>query len=563
MSIKSSIIKYSLLGILFTSSISCKKYLDINTDPNNPTNIEVSKLLPSAERAVGDGLSMGSATGGLSQVLAVYMHQMSTREEPDQYGARASNFFLEAAWPELYLTSLANLEQIITDATEDGNNNYAGIAKVLKAYVVSQLVDVFGDVPYSEFGKLKEGNRYPHFDDDAAIYPQLFSLLDEAIANLKSEENVVTPGSDDIIYGGDTEKWVKAANTLKFKMYVQVRKVQDVTSQITELLANSEELIEATDESFIIPYGPVGSTDDRNLGFGDYTASQRSNHVSPWFYEILKGYNTSILTNNPDPRLPYYIFNQLGKTEAPAGQTEYRDSAFVSIYFGSGGPDRDRNQQTSISLFGIYPVGGRYDDGEPEVASTSSGTGAAPYRLITYADRLFLEAELIKEGVIDGDAKAKLEEAMEEAFAQIDWVVADFVKPSQTVPELEGNPKVQTYITKALAEYDAKPAKQLEIIMTQKWLSSVGSHVDQYTDYRRTGFPVLFDPNNTSMAPGGFVQPPINGDPSGFPGAQRKVPVTLSRAFPLSLPWPQTEIEVNPNAPSQKTVATYKVFWMP
>ena len=99
--------------------------------------------------------------------------------------------------------------------------------------------------------------------------------------------------------------------------------------------------------------------------------------------------------------------------------------------------------------------------------------------------------------------------------------------------------------------------------MTQKWLSSVGSNVDQYTDYRRTGFPILFDPNNTSMAPGGFVQPPINGDPTGFPGAQRKVPVTLSRAFPLSLPWPQTEIEANPNAPSQKTVATYKVFWMP
>ena len=563
MSIKSCIIKYSVLGILFTSFISCKKYLDINTDPNNPTTMDVSKLLPAAERAVGDGLSMGSGTGGLSEVLAVYMHQMSTREQPDQYGATASNFYIETSWPTLYLTSLSNLEQIITDATKAGNHNYAGIAKVLKAYVVSQLVDVFGDVPYSEFAKLKEGNRYPHFDDDAAIYPQLFTLLDEAIADLKSEENIITPGTDDVIYGGDTDKWVKAANTLKLKMYVQVRKVQDVSSSVTSLLANDEELIGATEESFVIPYGPVGSTDDRNLGFGDYTASQRSNHVSPWFYEILKGYNLNILTSNPDPRLPYYIFNQLGKTETPAGQTEYRDSAFVSIYFGSGGPDRDRNQQTSISLFGIYPVGGRYDDGVPQVGTTSSGTGAAPYRLITYADRLYLEAELMKEGVIAGDAKAKLEEAIEASFAQVDYVITQYVKPSQTVPKLEGAASVQTYITKALAEYDAKPARQLEIIMTQKWLSSVGSNIDQYTDYRRTGFPVLFDPNNTTMAPGGFIQPPINGDPVGFPGDQRPVPVTLSRAFPLSLAWPQTEIEVNPNAPPQKTVATYKVFWMP
>jgi hypothetical protein len=208
-------------------------------------------------------------------------------------------------------------------------------------------------------------------------------------------------------------------------------------------------------------------------------------------------------------------------------------------------------------------VGGRYDDGVPQVASTASGTGAAPYRLITYADRLYLEAELIKEGIIDGDAKAKLQEAMEESFAQVDYVVTEFVKPSQTVPELSGTSAATTYINKALTEYDAKPAKQLEIIMTQKWLSSVGSSVDQYTDYRRTGFPILFDPNNTAMAPGGFAQPPINGDPTGFPGAQRKVPVTLTRAFSVSLPWPQTELDVNPNAPPAKTVSSYKVFWMP
>jgi hypothetical protein len=64
------------------------------------------------------------------------------------------------------------------------------------------------------------------------------------------------------------------------------------------------------------------------------------------------------------------------------------------------------------------------------------------------------------------------------------------------------------------------------------------------------------------MAPGGRVQPPINGDPMN-PGAQNSVPVQLSRQFALSLPWDQTEIESNPNAPGQKNPSTYKVFWMP
>jgi hypothetical protein len=324
-------------------------------------------------------------------------------------------------------------------------------------------------------------------------------------------------------------------------------------------------LINQTNQSFLIPYGPNGATDDRNPGFATYFATQRSNHVSPYFYEILKGYNQRILTGNPDPRLPYYIYNQVNATEASrdGNQTEYRDGPFVSIYFGSVGPDRDRTQQNTISLFGIYPVGGKYDDGSATIANSASGTGAAPYRLITYADRLYLEAELINTGVITGDARAKLKAAVEESFKQVDYVITTYVKPSQSVPTLVGKPAVTDYIDKVLAEYDAGSAsKQLEIIMTEKWLSSVGSAVDQYTDIRRTGYPVIFNPLDPTMAPGGKVQPPINGDPIN-PGAQKAVPVQLSKGFPLSVQWYQGELETNPNAPDQKNPAASKVFWMP
>lgn len=570
-------IKYviPLAAILITS---CKKgFLDINTDPNNPTSIEVSKLLPAAERNLGDALAIGGGNnGGLSQLLSVYTQQLSTREEADQYGVTGSDFFLGLAWPKLYAAVLpsnttpeqgvlANLEDIIRNGTAAGNTQYAGIAKILKAYTYSQLVDVFGDVPFSEATKLKEGILYPKFDDDAAIYPQLFALLDEAISDLNNTvaDNVVTPGSDDVIYGGDIELWIKAANTIKLKLYTQMRKVADVKTEINALISEGN-LISNTSESFLIPYGISGSTDDRNPGFEDYYSTQRSNHISPWFYEILKGYNMRLFRNNPDPRLPYYIYNQVQGDERSreGNQTEYRDGPFVSIYFGSEGPDRDRTQQNTISVMGIYPIGGKYDDGSGEEVSAASGTGAAPYRLITYADRLYLEAELIQEGIITGDAKAKLMAAMEESFKQVDYVVTQYVKPAGDVPELDGTTETEQYITNVMTEYGAKPAQQLEIIMTQKWISSFGSAVDQYTDIRRTGFPVLFDPRDAAMAPGGRVQPPINGDPAN-PGAQKSVPVQLSRSFPLSLPWYQGELETNPNAPPQKTPASYKVFWMP
>jgi hypothetical protein len=548
---------------------SCKKTLDINTDPNNPTTLAVSNLLPAAQKSLGDALAIGNGNyGGLSQILSVYTHQMSTREEADQYGATGQEFYIGTTWQTFYQSFydansvlhpgvVNNLEQIIKDATAAGNPRYAGIAKILKAYAYSQLVDVFGDVPFSEATKLVEGNRYPKFDDDAEIYPQLFTLLDEGIADVNNADNIKEPGADDIIYGGDKDKWVKAANTIKLKLYTQVRKVQDVSAQVTALLAGP--LISATEESFLIPYGVNASTDDRNPAYGDYYATQRSNHVSPWLYEIMKGYNP-IFSGIQDPRIPYYIYNQLDANDAPDNATEYRDGPFVSIYFGSVGPFRDGAQQNSISVFGIYPVGGKYDDGSGEPVSGSSGTGAAPYRLITYADRLYLEAELINAGVITGDAKAKLQAAMEESFAQVDYVVKDLI--GDGAPALSGTPAVTAYITAVLAKYDAGNAqKKLEIIMTQKWLSSVGSAVDQYTDYRRTGYPLLFDPNNPAMAPGGNVQPPVNGDPINPP--QEAVPVELSIAYPLSLPWYTDELETNPNAPAQKTVSTYKIFWMP
>lgn len=575
------IIYIPLLAIAFAS---CKKdFLDINTDPNSPANVEVSLLLPTVERGIADALVTDGTgnNGGLSQFLAVFMHQMSTREEADQYGTTSTDFYLDLAWDKIYSSALAtsatpqygvlqNLNEIIRSGTEAGNLQYVGIAKILKAYIFSQVVDVFGDVPFSEANKLKEGIRAPKFDDDAEIYPQLFALLDSGIADLNNTdaENVLTPGEDDLIYGGSTSAWIKAANTIKLKLYTQLRKVQNVSAQVTELL-NSGNLISETEESFLFPYGRNSSPDDRNPGFGDYTATQRSNHVSPWFYEILKGYNPRIFTGISDPRIPYYIYNQIAEDEEPRealpDQTEYRDGAFVSIYFGSVGPDRDRTQQNTISLFGIYPVGGKYDDGSATEADASSGTGAGPYRFITYADRLYLEAELINTGVITGDARAVLKAAIEESFKQIDYVITTFVKPPQSVPAIFNTDAMENYINAVMAKYDAANTdKKLEIIMTQKWISSVGSSVDQYTDYRRTGYPILFNPNDPAMAPGGFVQPPINGNPF-TPGAQKPVQVQLSRTFPFSLYWDADELSANPKAPAQKNPSdpSAKPFWMP
>jgi hypothetical protein len=555
---------YILTTGLFLFGTGCKKFLDVNKNQNDPTVVPVSTLLTGSEIAIGNAMAMSS---GLSAGLSVYMHQACTRGNADGYGLKGDNGIVENPWYGFY-GAITDLDVIISQGTAENRLKYVGMAKILKAYTYSVMVDTWGDIPFSEFNQFKNGIKQPKYDDDAAIYPQLFAMLDAGIADINNVvSNPTVPSADDLIYNGNTARWIKAANTIKLKLYNQIRRVQNVTTQVTALLATPANLINATNESFLMPYGPLGTTDDRNPGFSDYTASQRGQNVSPWLYEIMKGINP-IFSGINDPRRPYYIYNQLPVVSPPVppNATEYRDGPFVTLYFGSLGPNRNGAQQNAYSMFGIYPVGGRYDDGlgSPGAAgaTSASGTGAAPYRFLTYADRLFIEAELINTGVVaTGDAKAVFTAAMNAAMAQVDYVVTTYVKPNQTVPALVGT-AATAYITSIIALYDAgTTAKKLEYIMTQKWLSSMGCNVDQYTDYRRTGYPILFDPTNPAMAPGGRAQPPLTGNPLVNP--QASVPVALSKAFAESLPWSQSEKELNANAPAQKVPENYKIFWKP
>jgi len=547
---------FAVLAML-TVTPGCKRFLDVNKNVNDPTSVPLALLLSNCERNISNNLALGSGLGG---VMSVYTHQTTGRVGADRYGSGS------AGWDNLY-SAITNLDVIIKDGTAQSRFKYSGIAKILKAYTFSVLVDVYGDVPFSEFNKFEDGITQPHFDHGVDIYPKLFTMLDEGIADINNAAiNPSVPGNDDYIYKGNTSRWIKAANTIKLKLYCQVRRVQNVTAQVTALLATPANLISSQAESFMMPYGPFGTTDDRHPAYGDYNATQRGGQLfSPWIYEIMKGKNANILNGIADPRVPYYVYNQksaLGGTNpTPENCTEYRDGGFISIYFGSNGNCRDGSNSNTYSLLGLYPAGGRFNDSSAVQINTitpiKAGTGALPHQFITYADRLFLEAELINTGVITGDEKAVFSKALDESFLQMDNIITNFIKPGsagspQTVPAIATLAATTTYKTAVLAAYDAgTAAKKLEYIITEKWINRIENPVDSYTDYRRTGYPVLFAP-----APAGTV--------TSVTGPDGKVtPVQCDRLYPWSLPFNTNEIAFNANALPQKVPENYKVFWQP
>ncbi len=552
--------KFLLACSILFLALSCSEYLDVDTDTDNPTVAPINQLLTGIEVNIGQVADFQFFSG---DILQVYTHQFTAREEQDQYGTKADNILINNDWNNVYL-GLTDLETLISQANETGDLVYVGTAQILKAYLMSVAVDLWGDVPFSEATGLEQGTVSPVFDNQEEIYQSVLDLIDTGKANVQTGQGVL-PSTDDLFYGGSSTQWVKFANTLKLKLYNQIRLSTLFNStDFNALLADDNFMSSNSDDFQFNHTANLAPADERNRLFVDaYGGAQVTKYASPWFYEILIGVNPNIHNGNPDPRLPYYFVNQLTPGQFPQDQgdavtgdpnADYWDSStgFFSIRFGSIGPDRDGAVQNDATFPGIFPCGGRYDDGAGFARTITSGTGVAPKRILTYDEFLYIQAELMQVGLMPGDASAKLREAMMASFAKVDQVVTG-TGTSQTVPVIAGTPAATTFMDNIITEFAAAGNdKKLEIIMTQKWVATFGDPMDQYNDYRRTGYPVLADPNGPSPE-----YQLDNGD--GFPLVDNLT--VLNNPFQVSFFWPQREINLNQNAPDQKDPTTFKIFW--
>ena len=156
-----------------------------------------------------------------------------------------------------------------------------------------------------------------------------------------------------------------------------------------------------------------------------------------------------------------------------------------------------------------------------------------PLRLLPYYTELYIRAELaLTENTGEDDADL-FKQAMNASFAEVNDAASVSGAPALTAET------IKTYVDDVMERYNAADAAgKLELIMTEKWIASFGFSVDQYTDYRRTGYPELFNPNTDNN------------------------PLTqLNRLFPLTLPYNSDDLDVNPNAPAQRNITTDRVFW--
>jgi hypothetical protein len=206
--------------ILIFNLWSCSEKImdDINTDVNNPTDM--------GSRLIITDCMTSTAFSVLEDDFAFYTSvyiEHNTGVFGQCYNAeiRTGDPTLSATfnntWVSAYQT-LYNLKVIIgkcsDGGSEAGNYHTLGIAQILTAYDLATLTDMIGDVPYSE--ALQPGIIFtPKLDKQSDIYDTIFKLLDDAVANLGQTSLYASLGTQDMIYGGDTDMWKKFAYGLK------------------------------------------------------------------------------------------------------------------------------------------------------------------------------------------------------------------------------------------------------------------------------------------------------------------------------------------------------------
>ncbi|QGK76798.1 SusD/RagB family nutrient-binding outer membrane lipoprotein [Flavobacterium sp. SLB02] len=213
--------KYKVILLLVIASISLNscsedKLDDINKNVNNPADVPTRFAITDAMVSTAfsnTGSDLSFYTGVYVELNAGGFGQMYNAETRNGEPKNQTTF--NNSWNSIYQT-MYNLKLIINKCTtgeEKGNTATLGAAQVLYAYNLALLTDMFGDVPFTE--AFQPGVIFtPKLDRQEDLYKIVFATLEDAIVNLGKTSTYASLGSQDLIYGGDNAKWIKAANGL-------------------------------------------------------------------------------------------------------------------------------------------------------------------------------------------------------------------------------------------------------------------------------------------------------------------------------------------------------------
>ncbi|PWS33055.1 RagB/SusD family nutrient uptake outer membrane protein [Pedobacter paludis] len=482
-------ILFIAVAILVLVQSACKKNFDLYaTNPKQLTDSlysidykNIGGYLPQMQTTVFP-TDVNSYQVGQNLNADIFSGYMGTQHAFNS-GLNNANYALVPSWNHEPFNIGYNVFASWAAIKQRASNypDFIAVATIIKVESLHRVTDVYGPIPYSKVGTVAFGTPY---DAQQSVYNAFFVDLDGAIKSLQdfsATADAVTKTrlrQFDLVFGGDISKWIKFANSLKLRLAMRLVYVDAALAQ-----KKAEEAVAAgvmtdnADNAMVKSANGVTVNNPIPVIVKDYDDIRMGASAE----SILKGYN--------DPRLAsYYI-------PSTTTGTPYR---------GIRNGNEDDTKRPSYSAFSQLNI----------QAST-------PIQWMVAAEMFFLRAEGALRGWnMNGTAQSLYETGIATSFAQRNVGSANaYISNSTSLPAAYADPVTPAQSITAQSTITIKWnagdsfERNLERIITQKWISIFPDGQEAWTEFRRTGYPKIFPVLNNRS--GGLI-----------PGFIRRLPFT-------------------------------------
>ena len=479
--------KYLYIFLVAVLISACDKGFDeLNVDPLKPIQVEAKFKLTSAQLFTS-GQRYENWRANLIYQSTMMQHLSTTAGywAGDKYTWNRG--YASSLIDRYYGTAVKTLQDLIVQLDSEAQpDEMKAIARIMRVFVFHRLTDLYGDIPYSESGQaiinpnpgsaFVPGSKTPKYDKQSEIYADMLKELEESVAAL-SGTGTSEFGDADIIFNGDIAKWRKFGNSMMLRLGLRMIKIDPAASQSWATKAIAGGVMESNADIAYIQHatGPEGVNKNGN---GETFSADGNPRISETFYNFLKD----------DPRLLV-----LGSLPENTGEKDGDDKDIK----------RTTAERTDISAQKGLPNG--LDSKLLEAATGELNTQAytEPNRLLitgedapmffqTYAEVAFMVAEANVRWGIGTDAATSYNDGVTGAMSMLS-IYGDgaIIDPAAIAQYLVDNP------------FDAGNA--LEQINTQYWAATFLNEYESFSNWRRTGFPVLVPVNYPGNVTNGTI----------------------------------------------------------
>jgi len=286
--------KYIIVTIaLAIMGCSDEEYANLNVDPTSPSSVPASFLFTNGTKSLFDQMGSTSVNLNVFRLFSQYWTETQYIEETN-YDIR-NRAIPDTHWNIFYTNILYDLklakESVTNDPEimDDQRGNQLAMITCMEVYAWQQMVDTFGDIPYSE-ALMGAENTVPKYDDAATVYSD---LLEKITAAYNQFDGNAIGFENDFVFGNDISKWKKLAASIKFKIAMQLADVNPSLSKQSAEDAYNKGLIASNADNFILRY--ENNPTNANPLYADLVLSGRQDFIPANTY-------VDYLNNLEDPR---------------------------------------------------------------------------------------------------------------------------------------------------------------------------------------------------------------------------------------------------------------------